>query len=100
MRYPAPRMRRPKLTTEQEGEVYRWAKGGTPYAAIQAWLAVQPPPARHLDGNPAELTAGAQRAGSIAHHCTILHTPPSCRRPANCTGLRPRKPPAQKQPLP
>ena len=44
--------------------------------------------ARPPERNPAELTAGAQRAGSIAHHCTILHTPPSCRRPANCTGLR------------
>ena len=27
------------------------------------------PPGR----NPAELTAGAQRAGSIAHDCTMLH---------------------------
>jgi len=52
------------------------------------WLALCPPirqplpldrpldDARPPGRNPAELTAGAQRAGSIAHTCTILHTPP------------------------
>ncbi len=34
-------MRRPKLTPEQEGEVYRRAKAGARYADIQAWLASQ-----------------------------------------------------------
>lgn len=34
-------MRRSKLTAEQEGEVYRRAKAGVPYASIQAWLASQ-----------------------------------------------------------
>jgi len=34
-------MRPSKLTAEQEGEVYRRAKAGEPYASIQAWLAGQ-----------------------------------------------------------
>ena len=34
-------MRPLKLTPEQEGEVYRRAKAGEPYAQIQAWLAGQ-----------------------------------------------------------
>ena len=34
-------MRPSKLTAEQEGEVYRRAKAGEPYASVQAWLAGQ-----------------------------------------------------------
>lgn len=41
LRYVSLHMRRCKLTPEQEREVYRQAKAGTPYAAIQAWLASQ-----------------------------------------------------------